>query len=165
MSYPITRIFDFAYYQLETYNLSKSLVSKTTGQWEATSSREFVERANMASRGLLKLGVKAGDRIALISTTNRTEWNIMDMAILQIGAINVPIYPTISEEDYKYIFNHAEVKYCFLSDEELFPKANAVKPQVKSLKGIYSFEAVPGCDLWEDVFTLGSDPVLQEKVY
>ncbi len=164
MSYSITRIFDFAYYQLETYNLSKSLVSKTTGQWEATSSREFVERANMASRGLLKLGVKAGDRIALISTTNRTEWNIMDMAILQIGAINVPIYPTISEEDYKYIFNHAEVKYCFLSDEELFTKANAVKPQVKSLKGIYSFEAVTGCDLWEDVFTLGSDPELQEKV-
>jgi len=164
MSYSITRIFDFAYYQLETYNLSKSLVSKTTGQWEATSSREFVERANMASRGLLKLGVKAGDRIALISTTNRTEWNIMDMAILQIGAINVPIYPTISEEDYKYIFNHAEVKYCFLSDEELFAKANAVKPQVKSLKGIYSFEAVTGCDLWEDIFTLGSDPELQEKV-
>ena len=164
MSYSITRIFDFAYYQLETYNLSKSLVSKTTGQWEATSSREFVERANMASRGLLKLGVKAGDRIALISTTNRTEWNIMDMAILQIGAINVPIYPTISEDDYKYIFNHAEVKYCFLSDEELFAKANAVKPQVKSLKGIYSFEAVTGCDLWEDIFTLGSDPELQEKV-
>jgi long-chain acyl-CoA synthetase len=164
MSNPITRIFDFAYYQLETYNLSKSLVSKTTGQWEATSSKEFVERANMASRGLLKLGVKAGDRIALISSTNRTEWNIMDIAILQIGAINVPIYPTISEDDYKYIFNHAEVKYCFLSDEELFAKANAIKSQVKSLKGIYSFEAISGCDLWEDVFTLGSDPALQEKV-
>lgn len=164
MSNSITRIFDFAYYQLETYNLSKSLVSKTTGQWEVTSSLEFVERANMASRGLLKLGVKPGDRIALISTTNRTEWNIMDMAILQIGAINVPIYPTISEDDYKYIFNHAEVKYCFLSDKELFAKANAVKPEVKSLKGIYSFETVTGCDLWEEVFTLGSDPDLQEKV-
>ena len=164
MSNSITRIFDFATYQLETYNLSKALVSKTTGQWEATSSREFVERANMASRGLLKLGVKPGDRIALISSTNRTEWNIMDMAILQIGAINVPIYPTISEQDYKYIFNHAEVKYCFLSDAELFVKANAVKPEVKSLKGIYSFESIAGCDIWEDVFTLGSDPGLQEKV-
>lgn len=160
----ISRIFDFAYFQLEKYNLSKSLVSKTTGQWEATSSREFVERANMVSRGLLNLGVKPGDRIALISNTNRTEWNIMDIAILQIGAINVPIYPTISEEDYKYIFNHAEVKYCFLSDEELFAKANAVKPQVKSLIGIYSFEVVSGCDLWEDVLTLGSDPDLQKQV-
>ncbi len=164
MPQEITRIFDFAYYQLEKYNLSKSLVSKVTGEWEATSSREFVERANMASRGLLQLGVKTGDRVALISTTNRTEWNIMDLAILQIGAINVPIYPTISEEDYKYIFNHAEVKYCFLSDEELFAKAEKVRPEVKSLKGIYSFNQVNGCAHWEDIFTLGSDPELQEKV-
>ena len=108
----ITRIFDFAYYQLDKYNLSKSLVSKTSGQWVATSSKEFIDKANAASRGLLKLGVNPGDRIALISSTNRTEWNIMDLAILQIGAINVPIYPTIGEEDYKYIFDHSEVKYC-----------------------------------------------------
>ena len=160
----VTRIFDFAYYQLEKYNLSKSLVSKASGTWEATSSREFVDRANIASRGLLKLGVKKGDKVALISSTNRTEWNIMDLAILQIGAVNVPIYPTISEEDYKYIFNHAEVKYCFLSDEELFNKADRVKDEVKSLKGIYSFNEVSGCSHWEEIFTLGSDPSLQEKV-
>ena len=164
MSQSITRIFDFATYQLKTYNLSKSLVSKTSGKWEATSSKEFVERANMASRGLLKLGVESGDRIALISTTNRTEWNIMDIAITQIGAINVPIYPTISQEDYKYIFNHAEVKYCFLSDAELFVKADSIKSEVKSLKGIYAFEKVKGCECWEEVFTLGSDPDLAEKV-
>ena len=164
MPIQVTRIFDFAYYQLEKYNLSKSLVSKVTGTWEATSSREFIDKANIASRGLIKLGVKKGDRIALISTTNRTEWNIMDLAILQIGAVNVPIYPTISEEDYKYIFNHAEVKYCFLSDEELFAKADRVKGEVKSLKGIFSFDRVNGCAHWEDIFTHGSDPALQDKV-
>ena len=134
MSTEITRIFDFAYYQLDKYNLPKALVSKSSGEWVATSSKEFVTKANIISRGLLSLGIKPGDKIALISSTNRTEWNIMDLAMLQIGAINVPIYPTISEEDYKYIFNHAEVKYCFLSDEELFAKANAIKSQVKSLK-------------------------------
>ena len=160
----ITRIFDFAYYQLDKYNLSKSLVSKTSGQWVATSSKEFIDKANAASRGLLKLGVNPGDRIALISSTNRTEWNIMDLAILQIGAINVPIYPTIGEEDYKYIFDHSEVKYCFLSDEELFIKANKVIDQVKSLKEIYSFDSISNCKHWEDIYTLGSDPALQEKV-
>jgi long-chain acyl-CoA synthetase len=164
MPIEVTRIFDFAYYQLEKYNLSKSLVSKVTGTWEATSSREFIDKANIASRGLVKLGVKKGDRVALISTTNRTEWNIMDLAILQIGAVNVPIYPTISEEDYKYIFNHAEVKYCFLSDEELFAKADRVKGEVKSLKEIFSFDRVSGCAHWEDIFTHGSDPALQDKV-
>jgi len=164
MSGEITRIFDFAYYQLETYNLTKSLVSKSSGQWVSTSSREFIDKANIISRGLLTLGVKRGDKIALISSTNRTEWNILDLAMLQIGAINVPIYPTISENDYKYIFNHAEVKYCFLSDEALFAKANSVKSEVKSLKGIFSFDKVKDCSFWEEVFTYGSDLSLQEQV-
>ena len=70
MSAEITRIFDFAYYQLETYNLTKSLVSKTSGEWVSTSSQEFVAKANIVSRGLLALGVKSGDKIALISSTN-----------------------------------------------------------------------------------------------
>jgi long-chain acyl-CoA synthetase len=164
MSIEITRIFDFAYYQLDKYNLAKSLVSKVNGEWVATSSQEFVTKANIISRGLLSLGVKPGDKIALISSNNRAEWNILDLAILQIGAVNVPIYPTISEADYKYIFNHAEVKYCFLSDEALFEKANAIKKEVKSLKRIFSFDKIKDCAYWEEVFTLGSDTSLQEKV-
>ncbi len=164
MSIEITRIFDFAYYQLDKYNLAKSLVSKVNGEWVSTSSQEFITKANIISRGLLALGVKPGDKIALISSTNRPEWNILDLALLQIGAVNVPIYPTISEADYKYIFNHAEVKYCFLSDEALFEKANAVQKEVKSLKRIFSFDKIKDCAYWEEVFTLGSDQSLQEKV-
>ncbi len=164
MSIEITRIFDFAYYQLDKYNLAKSLVSKVNGEWVATSSQEFITKANIISRGLLALGVKPGDKIALISSTNRPEWNILDLALLQIGAVNVPVYPTISEADYKYIFNHAEVKYCFLSDEALFEKANAVQKEVKSLKRIFSFDKIKDCAYWEEVFTLGSDQSLQEKV-
>ncbi|MEL4455741.1 AMP-dependent synthetase/ligase [Lutimonas vermicola] len=164
MSVEITRIFDFAYYQLDKYNLSKALVSKSSGQWVSTSSNEFITKANIVSRGLLALGVKPGDKIALISSTNRTEWNILDLALLQIGAVNVPIYPTISEADYQYIFNHAEVKYCFLSDEGLFEKASAVEKEVKSLKQIYSFDKIKDCAHWEEVFTLGSDQTLQKEV-
>src|SRR5210317_1640541 len=145
MSVEITRIFDFAYYQLDKYNLSKALVSKSSGQWVSTSSKEFIAKVNIVSRGLLALGVKPGDKIALISSTNRTEWNILDIALLQIGAVNVPIYPTISEKDYEYIFNHAEVKFCFLSDETLFEKANAVEKNVKSLKRIFSFDKIKDC--------------------
>ncbi len=164
MSTEIRRIFDFAYYQLDKHDLSKAFVSKTSGEWVSTSSKEFVTKANIVSRGLLALGVKPGDKIALISSTNRTEWNILDLALLQIGAVNVPIYPTISEDDYKYIFNHAEVKYCFLSDETLFEKANAIQKEVKSLKRIFSFDKIKDCAYWEEVYTLGSDETLQAKV-
>jgi len=164
MSTEITRIFDFAYYQLEKYDLAKSLVSKTSGEWVATSSKEFIEKANIISRGLLQMGVKPGDKIALISSTNRTEWNILDIAILQIGAVNIPIYPTIGKNDYKYIFNHAEVMYCFLSDAELFEKANAVKDEISTLKEIYSFEKINGCKHWEEVLDLGADKNNQATV-
>ncbi|MCF6224548.1 MAG: long-chain fatty acid--CoA ligase [Flavobacteriaceae bacterium] len=164
MSTEITRLFDFAYYQLEKFNLKKAFVSKTSGEWVATSSKEFIEKANTISRGLLKLGVKPNDKIAVISSTNRTEWNILDIAILQIGAQNVPIYPTIGMNDYKYIFNHSEVTYCFLSDEVLFKKANTIKDEVPTLNEIYSFENIDGCKNWKEVFQLGEDTSNQEEV-
>ena len=97
----VTRLFDFPYYQLENYNLDKALVSKKNGEWIATSTREYLDKANALSRGLLRLGVQPNDKIAIISMTNRTEWNICDIGILQTGAQNVPIYPTISEDDFK----------------------------------------------------------------
>jgi long-chain acyl-CoA synthetase len=153
----IKRLFDFAYYQLENYNLEKSLVSKTSGDWVATSSKEFIDKANAMSRGLLRLGIKPQDKIAVISSSNRTEWNVLDVAVLQIGAINVPIYPTSSKENYEYIFNHAEVSLCFLSDEELFEKASAVKANAPTLKEIYSFDVVNNCKNWEELITSGND--------
>ena len=164
MSIKISRLFDFAYYQLENHNLKKAFVSKSSGEWVATSTEEFIEKVNTVSRGLLRLGVKPNDKIAVISSTNRTEWNILDMAILQLGAQNVPIYPTIGVNDYKYIFNHAEVTFCFLSDEGLFEKANAVKEEVATLQEIYSFETINGCKNWQEVFDLGADESNQKEV-
>lgn len=164
MPIEIKRLFDFVYYQKEKFNLEKSLVTKYDGKWVATSTQEFIDKANTISRGLLKLGIKPGDKIAVISSTNRTEWNIMDIGVLQLGAVNVPIYPTISKNDYKYIFNHAEVKYCFLSDEALFEKANSIKDEVPSLKEIYSFDEIKGCKNWEEVMDLGKDESSQKKV-
>ena len=78
----ITRLFDFPYYQLKEYNLDKAFVTKSKGEWVATSTQEFIDRGNAISRGLIKLGVQPNDKIAVISLTNRTEWNIMDLGVL-----------------------------------------------------------------------------------
>ncbi len=164
MAHDIRRLFDFLYYQNENQPINNSLNTKKNGVWVSTTTAEFVEKVNAASRGLLRLGVKPKDKIALISSTNRTEWNIMDMAILQLGAVNVPMYPTISSNEYKYIFNHAEVSYCFLSDEVLFEKANAVKAEVPTLKEIFSFETVKNCKNWEELLALGHDNSNQKEV-
>ncbi|MHA7057623.1 AMP-dependent synthetase/ligase [Aquimarina sp. M1] len=160
----ITRLFDFPHYQLEKYNLDKALVTKYNGEWVATSTQEYVEKANQISRGLLRLGVEPNDKIAIISSNNRTEWNIVDIGVLQIAAQDVPIYPTISQEDYEYVLNHSESVYCFVSDNEVLQKVNNIKGNVPSLKGVYSFNDIEGCDSWDKVLELGTDPSNQEEV-
>ena len=160
----ITRLFDFPYYQLEKFDLKNSLVTKYNGEWIATSTRDYINKANTVSRALLKLGVKPNDKIALISMTNRTEWNIMDIGILQLGAQNVPIYPTISEEDYAYVLNHAECVYCFVSCSEVYEKVKAVKDKVPSLKEIYSFDELDECKNWKELLQLGKDESNQTEV-
>jgi len=164
MPIKITRLFDFLYYQLENNPIDNALVTKYDGVWKATSTYEFVSKVNQLSRGLLELGIKPNDKIAIITSRNRTEWNLLDLAILQIGAQNVPIYPTIAAKDYEYVFNHAEVTYCFLSDKDLYDKAISVKSNVKSLKEIYSFDAIDGCKSWDEVLKLGEDESTQNKV-
>ncbi|WP_417854917.1 AMP-dependent synthetase/ligase [Xanthomarina gelatinilytica] len=159
----ITRLFDFPYHQLKTYNLEKAFTSKSNGNWESISSKEYVNQANAISRGLLRLGVKPNDKIAVISTTNRTEWNVLDIGVLQVGAQNVPIYPTISKEDYEYILNHSEASYCFVSDAEILKKLNPIKSQTK-LKAIYTFDEVDGEKNWKEVLELGKDDSNQKDV-
>jgi len=163
MSIQISRIFDFPYYQLETYNLERAFTTKYDGKWKSTSSQEYINQANTISRGLLKLGVKPNDKIAIISSTNRTEWNVVDIGILQIGAQNVPIYPTICKEDYEYILNHSEAIYCFASDKEIIDKINAVKESTK-LKDVFTFNDIEGEKSWNEVLKLGEDISNQNTV-
>jgi long-chain acyl-CoA synthetase len=153
----ITRLFEFPHYQLEKHPQEDALVSKINGEWVKISTQQYVDKAMSLSKGLVKLGVKPGDKVAIISTANCPEWNIADIGILQTGAVNVPVYPTITEQDYKFIFNDAQVKYCLVSDEGLFKKVNAIKNEVDSLIEIYSFEKIEGCKHWTEIFEAGKD--------
>ncbi len=159
----ITRLFDFPYYQLEKYNLDKAFTTKYDGEWQSTSTQEYIDKANAISRGLLRLGVQPNDKIAIISTTNRTEWNVVDIGILQTGAQNIPIYPTICANDYEYVLNHSESIYCFVSDIEVLEKLNKIKGNTK-LKGVYTFNDISGESSWKDLLKLGEDKSNQPEV-
>ena len=163
MSANITRLFEFPYYQLENFSLNKSLTSFKHGKWNSISTQEYINQANQISRGLLRLGIKKDDKIAVISTTNRTEWNIIDIGILQLGAQNVPIYPTISKEDYEYVLNHSGAIYCFASDETILEKLNQIKGNTQ-LKGVYTFDAIKGEHNWDEILQLGKDESNQNEV-
>ncbi|MBP6424921.1 MAG: long-chain fatty acid--CoA ligase [Flavobacterium sp.] len=160
----ITRLFDFPYFQQENFNIADALVTKQDGEWIKTSTDEYIANANAISRALLHIGVQKNDKIAIISSNNRTEWNIMDIGVLQTGAQTVPIYPTIAEDDYQYILNHSESIYCFVSDAEVLRKVNAIKSNVPTLKEIYSFNIIEGCKHWTELLELGKDETNQDEV-
>jgi len=160
----IKRLFDFPYYQLEKFNLDKALVTKYNGEWIPTSTQEYINKANAISRGLLRLGGKKNDKVAIISMTNRTEWNICDIGILQLRSQDVHIYPTISEEDYQYVLNHSESVVCFVSCEEVLEKINKIKDNVPTLKAVYSFDELGECPNWTEVLKLGEDTSNQNEV-
>ena len=139
----VQRLFDIPYYQLAKFPQEDAFVDKINGQWVKTSTQTYIEKANSISRGLLKQGIQPGDKIALISN-NRSEWNICDIGIQQVGAISVPVYPTISADVYQYIFNDAGVKICIVEREELFVKVNQIKNKVESLQYIFSIDHSEG---------------------
>ena len=158
------RLFDFPYFQLEKYPQEKALVTKYNGKWEATSTQEYIDKANAISRGLLRMGVKPNDKIAIISMNNRTEWNICDIGIMQTGAQDVPIYPTISEDEYEYVLNHSEAIYCFASCKEVYDKVQMIRKNVPSLKEVYTFDEIKDAKNWKEVLEEGKDNSNQDEV-
>lgn len=161
----ITRLFDFPYYQLEKFNsIPDALVTKHNGVWNKTSTEDYIAKANTISRALIRMGIQKDDKIAIISSNNRTEWHIMDIGVLQTGAQTVPIYPTIGEEDYEYILNHSGSLYCFVSDVEVYNKVKKIQANVPALKGVYAFNEIEGCENWTSLLTLGADSSNQDVV-
>lgn len=135
----VKRLFDILdRYEVKYPDLKIALSGKQNGSWINYSPKEYKETSQYISYALIKLGIEAGDKIAIIAG-NRPEWNILDMAIMQIGAITVPIYPTISENDYNYIFNHSEAKIAIIEGLEVCNKINNILPQTPSLKKVYTF--------------------------
>lgn len=162
-SQKITRLFDFPYYQLDKYPQPHCLVHKTNEKWVSTSTEEYIEDINKVSSSLLKLGIKKGDKIAVIVSQNSPRWHMLDIGILQIGAINVPLYPTFSEKDYAYILNHSDSVFCFVSDDELYQKVTKVKDQTQ-LQKVFSFENLDADYDWNSFVNIGIETDFSSEI-
>lgn len=160
----VTRIFDLLPHAEWKYKPKDDvLASKENGQWVKYSIRQYREIVDNISYGFLALGVHPGDKIAQISS-NRAEWNFLDMAILQVGAIHVPIYPTISESDYTYILNHAEVKYVFVSGMDLLRKIQHILPEIPSIEGVYTYQDLNEMKHLSELIELGRQNADPDKL-
>lgn len=151
----INRLFDLLHNYQEKYSdLQTALAGKVNGEWITYSAEKYIDIVNTLSRGLLALGIKKGDKIATI-INNCPEWNFFDMAIMQIGAIQVPIYQTISESNYEYIFKEAEVKFIIVSNQDIYNRIKNILPGISTLIKVYSVEKTDGLNLWSEILESG----------
>lgn len=149
----IRRLFDFIYHQQEKYPLEKAIGHEYEGTWVYYSTDRVIDLAAKLGRGLIGLGLKPGDKVGIVAYKNRPEWVITDLALQQIGAISVPVYPTISSREYEYIFNEAEVRYCFCGIDDLVSKVREAQKHVSTLKEVYAFDQRDDAPHWSTLWT------------
>jgi long-chain acyl-CoA synthetase len=160
----ITRIFDLLELYKDEYSSINDLFNiKKDGNWVRFSAGDYVRYSNLISLGLLALGVTKGTRIATVMN-NCPEWNFIDMGILQAGAVQVPVYPTISEENYRYIFNDSEVEYLIFSDQEIYDRIKSVLPGISGLKEVFSIEPMEGIRNWNEIIEAGRNFAFPEQL-
>jgi long-chain acyl-CoA synthetase len=160
----VNRLFDLLPHIRDSYAKKEDLLAgKENGAWTKYSIDDYIRISSWISSGLMAMGVEKGDKIATISGS-RPEWNLADMGILKAGAVHVPVYPTISESDYRYILAHAEVKYVFVSGWDTYRKIQHIVSEIPSLKGVYAFRETEGIPLMSELIELGKKNHDEEKL-
>ena len=156
------RTFDILKHLKKTNPQKDILCAKLNGHWYKFSVAEYRDNAKNFALGLLNMGFKKGDKIATISN-NRPEWNFVDMGMAMAGVVHVPIYPTISDEEFLHIFNHSEVKMVIVSDVSLYNKIKPLAQQVLSIEHLYTFNKVEGAKQWTLITQAGADNKITHK--
>ncbi len=160
----ITRLFDLLDLYKDEYGSKKdAFVRKEYREWRKFSSKEYVDISNLISLGLHAMGIRKGDRVATIMH-NSPEWNFFDMGIMQLGAVQVPIYPTLSEENYAYILNDARIEVLIVSNSSIYRRLRTICPGVPTLKTIYSIDKIKGVKNWKEILEIGRNYPHPEEI-
>ncbi len=149
------RLFDFLDHLKQMPLKDDALAAKENGVWKKYSTQEYIDTVNVLSYAFLHIGIKPGDKIGLISN-NRPEWNFIDYACSQTGSINTPLYPTISDNDLKYVIADAGITYFFVSNQAAYDKVKACSEN-STIKEIYSFSKIEGVPCLQDLISIGKN--------
>ncbi len=144
-----TRVFDLFKHQLTHHPQPDALARKVDGKWRKYAAQEIADTVHALAAGLHAAGVRAGDRIANSAETNRPVWNFIDLAVLSLGAVHVPIYPTLTPEEFHFILEDSGAKFIFVSTEALCAKIEEIKDRLPALEAIYTYD--PSEDIKSDV--------------
>jgi len=153
---PVKRTFDILEHCLQNCPRADAVCGKYGNQWVPFSTEQFARKSELLALGLMAIGMKKGDRVATVSG-NRPEWSFVDMALAMSGAVHVPVYPTISEEEYRYIFSHAETRFIFVSDDKLYKKLSPMIGEISSMERVFTFNEVTGATSLESLCQYGEE--------
>jgi long-chain acyl-CoA synthetase len=152
------RLFEYLYEQLAHHPLDKAFGHKVEGEWQYLSTRDMVLRVNRVSLGLWNMGLRPGDKVATVVYKTSPDFVILDYALLQIGVVSVPMYPTISSREYAYILQESEAQYCIVGDGDLYEKVAAAREKTPALREVFSFFPHPEAQHWHTLWAPeGSD--------
>lgn len=160
MAKKVTRTFDILERYINEFPRKDALGGKKDGKWYTYSTEEYNEKSHQFAMGIMALGFKKGDKIATV-TANCPEWNFADMGMAMTGVIHVPIYPTIGEDEYKYILKHAEVKMIIAGDAKLVNKIQPLVDLIDGLDMLYSFEELDGVKNFTEILELGKSKIAE----
>ncbi len=150
------RTFDILTSIKESGKKQDILCTKKNGSWIKFSADEYYQNARVFAKGLIQMGFQKGDKIATVSN-NRPEWNFVDMGMSMVGVIHVPVYPTISEDEFAYIFKHSEVRMVIVSDAALYKKILPIAVNTETISNVFTFNIVEGARHWSEISQLGED--------
>lgn len=157
------RVFDILD-KLKTYAPKADLLNaKENKKWVSYSFNDLVSGANYTSAGLLKLGLVPGDVVAIMAA-NCPEWNYVDYGSQQVAMPTAPIFPTISNDDLKYILNHCEAKIIFISEKATWKKLAAIENELPHLKYVFSFHPIEGVKPFSEFIEIGKQALDLEKI-
>ena len=156
-----SRIFDLAYRQAELFPNHDMFASKIDGEWKFTKTEDFIKQTRALSKGLLALGIKPGDKVGLVCES-RYEWHVIDFAIQQIGAVVVAIYPNITDSEYHFIFNNAEIQLCIVSTKSLYTRINKMVDSIYTLQYVFAINEFPESRNWKELFDIGKNRTEEE---
>ena len=149
-----TRTFDLLERYFRLFPGNNALAEKKDGRWIEYSVEKYIELSHLFARGLLQTGMSRGDKIVTISN-NRPEWNFADMGMAMVGIVHVPVYTSLSAEEYSYIFEHSDARLVIVSDQKLYDTVKGICKKNKKIEKLLTFNEIPGVGCWTDIILEG----------
>jgi long-chain acyl-CoA synthetase len=150
----IVRNFDLLERYSENFPKDDALCYRHSGEWKKFSTAEYIDYSYNFCYGLYEIGLRKGDKIITVSS-NRPEWNFVDMGMAMLGIVHVPVFTSLNTFEYQYIIKNSNAKMIIISDARLYRCLSPAFESGEFSSLIYTFDEVSGVRNWKEILENG----------